>query len=287
MPELWQYPVTVPAFVDALAAQIVDEAIAEGPKPTAFDTRLRFSGAGKCSRQIAYNALGAPGDGIDPSGLHVAWVGTRYHEWFQAALQKRYPGCEIEVKGHLPELTDSGSADAIIRDVPTLGDVAFELKTKSSFQFDQAMGYMRKAWNPTDPKGPAYEVILQAGLNAAANDCTTLVIGYVTFENISIGAAEKLGLRHLDRFLAEWHIPQDVWVPMVDREMERLRFILDCVNFGTLPEREVYGETDDHDLVTLDPEASKVPWFCQYCNFRTQCTADGPGLVPVPVELKR
>lgn len=293
MPDRWQYPVTVPVITDALAQEIVDAARAAGRKPTAFGTRLRFSDAGKCTRAVAYGALGLEGDGIDPSGLHVAWIGTLYHEHLQAALQRRYPGAEIEVKGHLPDVTDSGHADALLsEDVLTAvipewdgASALYELKTKSSFQFDKAVGYMRKSWKAKDPEGPGREVILQAGLNALANDCDTLIVGYVTFENISVTAAEKLGLRHFDRFLAEWHIPKDVWLPMVERELDRLHFVLDCIDGGQLPDRNVYA--DDGDLLEIGPEQVRPHWSCSYCGFRLQCEKDGPGIVPVPVELRR
>lgn len=272
MPESWRFPVAEPLFVDALAQEIITEAKEKGPKPTAYATRLRFSDAGKCARAISYSARGLPGEPFDPASLHVAWVGTKYHEFLQEALAKRFPGCEIEPKGIVDDITNSGHADAVVRGTP-LGDVLFELKTKSSYQFDKAIGYFRKAWKSAPPEGPGLEVILQAALNASAHTCTTIVIGYVTFENISINAAEKLGLRHFDRFLAEWHVPKDVWQPLLDQEKERLAHILECVEEGTLPRRLAYD--DAGELQELDPLASRPPWQCTYCSFRELCIEDG------------
>ena len=289
MPEHWQFPVLEPLFTDALAVELVEQARG-ARKPRAFDTRLRFSDAGRCARQIAYDALGVVPAAWDPASIHVAAVGTFYHELLQAAILRRYPGAEIEVKGRLPGLSNSGHADvrapadAISAVVSNWGggDVLYELKTKSTYQFDTACGVMRKGWKRGDPKGPGLEVILQAGLNAIANDCQTVVVGYVCFENYSVGLAEKVGLRQMDRFLAEWHIPVEVWRPLADDEIRRLETVLATIDADHLPERHAYD--DAGDITILEPEAQKPPWQCQYCSFRTQCEADGPGIVEVFAE---
>lgn len=300
MPELWQVPVMKPLFTDALAQELVDAAKTADRKAKAFDTRIRFSDSGRCARQLAYEDLGVTPEVWDAASLHVAFIGTTYHELLQAAIQRRFPGCKIEVKGIVPEANNSGHCDAtaieeiiqvIVRNWKG-GDVLFELKTKGTYQFDKSVGIMRKSFKRSDPKGPALEVIMQAGMNARANNCETVVVGYVCFENFSVGLAEKVGLRQMDRFLAEWHIPRSVWEPVTEREIERLQEVMQSVDLGYLPEREVYDENpwyQDHiaELKIIAPEASKPAWNCDYCSFRARCEEDGPGTVEIPVAIRK
>lgn len=294
MPETWKFPVMQPLFTDALAQELVDAAKTADRKAKAFDTRIRFSDSGRCSRQLAYEDLGAEPEAWDAASLHVAFLGTTYHELLQGAIQRRFPGCQIEVKGIVAEASNSGHCDALADEaIITIvvtdwkgGRVLYELKTKGTYQFDKAVGVMRKSYKRSDPKGPALEVVLQGGMNAKAHDCETLVIGYVCFENFSVGLAERVGLRMMDRFLAEWHIPKSVWEPLTDRETDRLKEVLDAVDLGYLPEREVYDENKWGELLTIAPEGSKPPWQCQYCSFRIQCEDDGPGTVEIPVTLR-
>lgn len=304
MPEYWQQPVTHPLFTDALAQELVETAkvkgryevdlniVSETAKDKAFATRMRFSDSGRCARQIAYDDLGVVPSVWDVTSLHVAFVGTVYHVLLQGAIERRMPGVLVEVKGHVPEANNSGHCDAVATEKVLLdwaadwagGDVLYELKTKSSYQFDTAVGVMRKAWKRQDPKGPGLEVIIQAGMNAKAHGCETVVIGYVCFENFSIGLAEKTGLRQMDRFMAEWHIPKNVWEPLVAQEIDRLNEVMRLVDQGYLPEREVYG--DDRELHIINPEATKPAWNCQYCSHRIQCEDDGPGVVEIPVTIR-
>lgn len=294
MPESWQFPTMQPLFTDALAQELVDAAKTADRKAKAFATRVRFSDSGRCSRQIAYDDLGVIPELWDAASLHVANTGTVYHELLQGAIQRRFAGAEIEVKGIVPEANISGHCDAIV-DAASMtavvpewegGACLYELKTKGSYQFDKAVGIMRKSFKRGDPKGPGLEVVLQAGMNARAHNCETLVIGYVCFENFSVNLAEKVGLRQMDRFLAEWHVPKDIWGPLVDREIARLSEVLDTVDHNYLPEREVYDENTWGELTTIAPEDSRPPWQCAYCSYRNQCETDGPGIVEIPVQIR-
>lgn len=294
MPESWQFPVNQPIFTDALAQELVDKAKTADRKAKAFDTRLRFSDSGRCSRQLAYDDLGVIPEVWDAASLHVAHIGSVYHELLQGAIQRRFPHCQIEVKGRVPECDNSGHCDALADETVLMvvvtdwkgGKTLYELKTKGSYQFDKAVGVMRKSFKRGDPKGPGLEVILQAGMNAKAHNCETVVIGYVCFENFSVGLAEKVGLRQMDRFLAEWHLPKEIWQPLVDREIARLNEVLESVDLGYLPEREVYDEKTWGELTTIAPEDSRPAWNCQYCSYRVQCEDDGPGTVEIPVTIR-
>lgn len=300
MPESWQQPVMKPLFTDALAQELVDAAKTADRKAKAFDTRIRFSDSGRCARELAYSDLGVEPELWDAASLHVAFIGTTYHELLQGAIQRRFPGCKIEIKGIVPEADNSGHCDAMAEGSVILvvvtdwkgGRTLYELKTKGTYQFDKAVGIMRKSYKRSDPKGPALEVIMQGGMNARAHDCETLVVGYVCFENFSVGLAERVGLRQMDRFLAEWHIPKNVWEPLVEREIERLQEVMQSVDLGYLPEREVYDEDpwyQDHvaELKTIAPEPTKHAWNCDYCSFRARCEEDGPGTVEIPVAIRK
>lgn len=286
-PEAWKYPVAEPLFTDAFVSEVIEREATEGRKAKAYPTRLRFSDAGRCARAIAYDVLRYPRRQDDAAALHVMAVGTIYHEALQAALLRRYPSAVIEPKGIVESCSNSGHADAVVPEteisavVPGWqgGSLLYELKTKGTYQFDQAVGILRKQWKPRDPKGPGHSVILQAGLNALAQGCETIAIGYVCFENYSLGLAERAGLRHMDRFLAEWHIGKDVWGPLVDAEIARLSGILATIDGGHLPVRTTYD--DDGEWTELDPRAKKAPWQCDYCCFRDQCEEDGAGFVPL------
>lgn len=306
MPESHQWPVEHPVFTDCLAQALVDSAkgsgryetvlnvLSDSDKATAFATRIRFSDSGRCSRQLAYTDIGVVPEVWDTASLHVAFIGTVYHELLQGEIAKRFPGAQVEVKGIVPEANISGHCDAVVDEASMIsvlpdwqgGATLFELKSKGTYQFDKSVGIMRKSFKRGDPKGPGLEVILQAGMNARAHNCETVVIGYVCFENFSVNLAAKTGLRQMDRFLAEWHIPKEIWQPLVDREIERLTEVLDTLDNNYLPEREVYDENNWGELTTIAPEATKPAWQCQYCAHRIQCENDGPGIAEIPVSIR-
>lgn len=305
--EHWKYPVLEPLFTDALAQEIVEaakagvpysatvEAYSDADKPKAHDTRWRFSDI-RCERQQAYDDLGAPKEVWDAASLHVAFVGSVYHALLQPAIQRRFPGAEVEVKGILPEANSSGHADGVIdRSILTAvvswdgGRALFELKSKGTYQFDKAVGIMRKNFcrAKEGPGGPGLDVLIQGGMNAKAHGCDTVVIGYVCFENFSVGLARQLQLRQMDRFLAEWHVPREVWLPLVEREILRLQKIGNEIDLGYLPDRLFYDEEDWGQKMILKPENKKPYWRCDYCSYRERCIDDGPGVIEIPVDLRK
>lgn len=276
----WRYPVAVPTFTDSYARELVERAASEPEKPQAFDTFTRYSSAGACARQMAYRYLGAPPDRLmDPAGEVVMDLGTMLHELLQDAIGRRFPDAEFEVPTRIGHLV-SGHCDAV------LAPLLFEYKTVGAYAFDKAIGLNRKGYRMGTPEGPKIAHVIQAGLNARALDCTTLVIGYLSKEAVSAPLAEKVGMRPLDRILAEWEIAEHVWEPLVDKELARIESAYDIVQHGVLPERiEVM---DDGSHVVIDPLAQRPHWRCNgYCPFRYRCEEDGPGTVSIPVELRR
>jgi hypothetical protein len=97
----------------------------------------------------------------------------------------------------------------------------------------------------------------------------------VSREAIAVGKARYLKLSSLERFTAEWLIEEDVWGPLVDKELVRLAKIRNIVEQGMLPDRV---DLDDDGNSEPIPDTSKH-WRCDYCPYRTRCDQDGPGRV--------
>jgi hypothetical protein len=263
------HPVRAPLFTGVLFEAISDEYEAAGIKAKAADTMFRHSDAGKCSRALAYDALGVPrSDPMDLAGQWVTWLGSRLHEYVQDALMLKYPGLvECEVKVQHEDLT-SGHIDAVIQH-PELGKVAYELKTKGSYGFDKAVGLRRKSWKQESPEGPGMGAKIQGALNASAIDADWLVIGVIGLEAVSKGMADKIGFNDYDRICAEWHYPRSEFGPWAAAELDRLRLVAVTVAAEMLPQRTYVG--DEGQLVVLDrPSADTYP--CSYCSHLGNCT---------------
>jgi hypothetical protein len=276
-----------------LTACILNELAArDHSKPTAHGTRLRYSSSGSCTRKLGDEAHGLePTDPFDAPSLWVTFLGSIIHEHAQAAIANKYgAAATFEVTSMTVECDSSGSADAVVLlQVSTeIGDVVkvlWELKTVNGTAFKMGIGVDAKKYGPSPkgPKGPRWTARLQAAVNALANDCDLVVIGYLAMEGISKGLAERCGLSELDRVVAEWVYEREVWEPWARAEIQRQAEVLDSLDVGNLPERWVIN--DDGEAIPLAPEASRRPWNCDYCSFLTRCLEDGPGLVPVPVEI--
>lgn len=276
------WPVDRPIFTDALIAELIAEARTAERKAQAYPTPFRFSDAGACSRVLAYAALGLePTEPMDAAGLWVTGLGTMIHEMLQAALKRRYPQARVEIKG-LIETVTSGHCDAlvVINGVRWL----YELKTTGGYAYDKATGLNRKGHKRGDPAGPRRGALLQAGLNAMAHECSMVAIGYIAMEAVSMQLAEKLGLTQLDRVLAEWHIPEEVWRPLAEDEIVRQRQILQAIDTGQLPVAQAID--DDGEPEYLDPLARRPSWRCVYCRYRSRCEHDGAHRQQLPDDLR-
>lgn len=276
--ESWIYPVSEQLFTDSWARELAEK---NTDKPKAFDTMFRYSDAMNCSRRLVFDALGVKkSDPIDPAGLHVTTLGTYIHERVQECIERRYPGAKAEIKSSL-ELT-SGSADEVVgSSVITAvipwegGDCLYELKSIGGFGFDKAVGLNRKGYKLGSPEGPRISAIVQGGLNALANGCETLVVGYIAMEAVSKGLAEKVGFGEYDRFTAEWHIPREVWEPLALAEQARLERLADYVAARELPPGDAYEKGSWIDISPLDVRPF---WSCQYCPHMTTCKASLDGV---------
>lgn len=288
MPEHWLWPVSNPEIIDSHVRELAQRERDNGPKPKAFDTPFRCSAVGQCSRKLAYSALGVTSDTpTDDAGLSVMDLGNVIHEQLQAAVGRRYPEAQFEVPVEVKGLI-SGSADIYL---PDRSEVV-ELKSIGRYGYEEAMGVTHpragKQSERAIPGGPKYAHILQAGMYAYGLGAENVTIGYVCKEAFSLTIAERMELTMLDRVMAEWHVPHNVWLPMVQAELARLKEINLFVNAETVPDRQ--GLDDYGQRVELDPDALprtpayKVSWMCRgYCPYLTQCRSDGT----VPVEIRR
>ncbi|HEX9991625.1 MAG TPA: hypothetical protein VGB14_01725 [Acidimicrobiales bacterium] len=280
-----------PRFVHLLVEEWAQRNTDDGDKPTAYDTRLRHSDAGKCARMLSYKAAGLPAsDPMDLPGVWVTSLGTLLHEHWQAALQRRYPDAQVEVKLRVDGLDASGHADALL--VVDGRRIAYELKTVGGYAFKMKVGE-RGA-----PEGPSHDHLLQGALNAVALDADELVIGYLATEAISINAAQRRKLQGAARFAAEWTFTRDEFEPLAERERSRMTSILRLVDDGMLAARRFADPSLPVGHEVVDPVASAGDgrwelrrdgsvvdagtwWACGYCAFRSLCATTRPGRIPI------
>ena len=286
------HPVPRPVLTACLLEKIVSEARAKGRKPHAFDTRLRYSSSGGCTRRLAYEALSVPETNpMDVPSLWVTFLGTIIHEFAQQAIAEKYgEAAQFEVTSITVECDSSGSADAVVILTVTPGPgqakVLWELKTVNGTAFKTGVGVSSKPYGPAKggPKGPRWTARLQAAINAVAHDCDLVVIGYLAMEAISKGLAERCGFNDTDRVCAEWVYPREVFETWAQAEILRQAQVLATVDAGELPDRYIIDDSGEEKH--LRPEDSRRYWACDYCSHLDRCLEDGPGMVPVPVEIK-
>ena len=282
----WKQPVK-PIMTDALLSELIKQDEERGPKPTAFVTPFRYSSAGDCARSLSYQALGyEPTNKFDGPSIWVTTLGTAIHEWVQEAIARRFPGAEFETKSKVDDIA-SGHADGVVEStvitavIPEWngGRVLYELKTMGGFSFEKSIGLKKQKRVLENPEGPRHTALLQASLNALANDCDTIIIGHISLEGISKGVAASVGLDDYGRVLAEWHIPKEVWLPWAEEERFRMRKILGGIEAGMIAGRII--PDDDGNPLPIDPTSSRPYWKCDYCSFKDLCVSHGSGIVTI------
>lgn len=284
----WKYPVQ-PIMTDALIREWVEKHHADGPKPTAFDTPLRFSSAGDCARALAYQALGEPAtNGFDAPSIWVTGLGTIIHEMVQEAIGRRFPGAIFEPKGKIGNIA-SGHADGVV-DGDTItavipdwngGKALYELKTMGGMAFEKSIGLKRRSRTTENPEGPRISALLQSALNAYVHDCDTLIIGSISLEPISRGLGAGANLDEIGRFIAEWHIPKSVWSVWAQTEFDRQSNIVESAQKGWLPQPSIVEDVTDEGLLyrNIDPTSARPYWKCDYCAYKELCISEGAGIV--------
>jgi len=259
-------------------------------KPTAKGTPLRYSSAFACARQQGYAALEVePSEPMDEAGAWATGLGTIIHEALQDCISRKYPSAQFEVPSQWNDV--SGSCDALLStdEVDLNGSLTgthllYELKTMGTYSFDKQVGWNRMRGTIGTPEGPALKAIAQAGMNAIGimNEnpdikIDWLVMGSITFEALSKNKAANMGVEGTNRFLAEYYIPSEEWLPVAQEELDRMDAINESLQAGFLPDRIAKDDNGDH--IQLTPQGRA--WQCDYCAFRSICATDGNGAVPV------
>lgn len=273
-----------PTLVAVLPEQIVAEARAQGPKPYAFPTAFRYSDAAGCERKLALKLLGHGQDGsdFDAPAYFVTWLGSLIHDHWQRALQAVYgDAAQVEVKSRHGDLS-SGSCDALVlaerdrRPWRVMG----ELKTMGGTKFRRAVGAPNGRQRNT-AEGPSWSHVVQLALNAKAHDADEARLCYISYEAV----ARNRGLSEIDRFCAEWVMGREMIEAIAAEELARMQQIADDVAEGFLPAR-VWPSDGGGEAVEIDNPRERI-YPCGYCSVRDECIAAGPGVVRIPVTLRR
>lgn len=294
-------PDAEPRFVQLLVEQWRQDDI-DHPHVRGSDARFWHSDAGKCARLISYKAAGIPAsDPMDLSGINNVRIGQTLHdEWQQAAIKALGPNAEAEVRVFTLDGDGTGRIDLLVRTqrpvaaedekTPTSEEwvISLELKTIGGFGYKASIG---KASKSRPAEGPKSEHLLQAALNGLASEAHEIVIAYLAKEAVSVNAAG--GISELTRFAAEWSFTREQFVPLAERELERVAGILNLVDEGTLAARKIpdlppsseitdpkTGRWQQHgaDGLVLDTGSY---WGCAYCSHQTLCAQTDAGRVSV------
>lgn len=283
----------------------------EERRPKAFDTLMRASQAGQCTRRLWYTITNPDqADDATPADRWRMALGTMVHNKIeedmvpmvlqQVTAEGPWTDIEVEPKFTLEDqgVSCSGSGDLFVLDVDGKRGL-IEIKTVNGYKFKcRALDF------DGGPAGPETYHLRQLGLAVQAYDADWAVILYVSMELTSPRdlrrAGDKLGitLDDWDKFIAEWVFTRDELQPVIDDEMRRMRLITKAKEVGLevakVPRVAVVDGPDlgGMPVTIVDPESSSwevrdtsgevidvgQAWngnFCNYCPFKRQCIEDG------------
>lgn len=246
---------------------------------------VRLGWGGACSRLLSYRLTDVPES--DPTTLSGYWrmnLGKLVHEELQAALQLVFPKASIEhlVGADHDEIFGfpvSGRTDVFL--VEDDRKIAIEVKTVNGF------GYKKMVGARGVPEGPRTSAIYQAALNGRALDADEVVVVMLSLECLGQREADKLGFDDIGKFCSEWTWSMADLNEMVDRELVRLKRVVELADEGTLAPRfaplEMPGGARVQDpatgVWTLERGGSVLEtgtyWGCSYCSHQQQCVSDG------------
>lgn len=270
--------------------------------------RFRHSNGGKCSRLLAYVALGIPAsDPMDVTGHFATHLGTYIHDQWQEELERVFPDAEIEVT--VGEGERAGHIDVVVKTVRSITEdlepqpwvTAIEAKSVGGFAFKKAIGIPPAG---RTPHGPGYDHVIQASLNAKARDADEAVVLYFSKESVSHNIAKDRKLSEYHRTVGEWTLDRETYTAIADKEIARVEAILAMVDDGVLPARKIPSpELPVRHLITNPgtgewvsandegvPEDAGAWWGCSYCSHQSICvqtpaTRAAIAEVPVIVDL--
>lgn len=245
--------------------------------------RIRHSWAASCARLIGYRIRGEePSDPMTVADYWRMGLGTKVHDLWQEILQQAFSMADVEVKVGIDEIESAGHIDAVITESMTGYTTALELKTINGFGFKMAIGARGEA------EGARWSAVVQGALNAKAVDADELVIVYLSMECLSPRELKKIGAEEWQRFAAEWTFTREEYEPIAEAEMKRMARILEIVDAGDLPPRQIPDPEIPKGARVTDPStgtwqqiqdnkiiAAGTTWHCGYCSQRSRCLADG------------
>lgn len=274
------------------------EAIDKTPKPHAFDTRLRNSDAGKCTRAIQYAVIkAAKTNPMTPAGYWSTGLGTIVHERWQQAMADVFPNAEAEVKVKYDDgFESSGHIDLVLRSMSKMTERSEPLKewvTSLELKTINGYGYKGTVGARAFPPGPRSGHKMQTLLNASAVDADEAVLVYLSLENLSPWELKKfLGHEPVTEadffaaFTAEWSWPRATYEPIVAAEKKRLTRVLEYTDKGELVPR--FNAEMPRGSRVMDPSkgtwqlvsegqviGAGSTWECGYCSYRSRCIVDG------------
>ncbi len=254
-----------------------------GPKPTAFDTPFRVSGAGSCIRARTFGAHGAMESEEYSAQTYMAFeIGNAIHASIQAALEcdgnNWYFESEVPIDltevskkvGHgIEEFGLSGHCDGII---------TFDDGTRTILEIKTVSGYAAKlAWPyPGRDEGPKREHVAQAALYALGIEADSILLVYAAKES-DYRAGIKAG--NMMQWHLDMHETTDWWNGQTpyDIAMQELRHFQYAARYyakDQIAPTLVPRDNGELKLILDRPEYQQkgaVPWNCAYCQWNTVC----------------
>lgn len=286
-------PDWAPILAQAWAEQEIDRA----PLPMSVaDRHWRASwSSSRCDRQLGYHMLGyEPSDELTLADHWRFWLGKLVHTQFQAAAIKKLEALGYTVTAEadidlMPLINGAAHGDLMVM-IPMIDKigrlVVVELKTINGMGFKETACTFRGK----PPKGPKIDHVIQAAVVAARLAADEIKIIYLAMENVGKEMAAWIDVDEIGRFCAQWTITPDVFMPLAEREAQRVALVDSLVQIGKLPDRQLWdNELQGGRPIIQDPtkgtgliygiDGSVIKpfktWRCAYCPFQKKCITDG------------
>jgi hypothetical protein len=252
----------------------------------------------RCSRQVYYTMIGAEGDADPPSSTFRMYLGTMVHAVIEDAIHSagdlRQWMPETRIETDAIGLPGSGRCDLATLDVSDPDNP----KVKRVFDFvtEGGFGFKVKTTNfRGGPEGVALGKITQAAVSAVVLGATEgAAVIAVALEPAAASFTRSGDKYDLDRFIVQWSVDQARCVELVANEVARVQPIMAAVKVGKPIRRWIDSEQIPIGAEIVDPLTGRWvvrdeegrtrqlanTWHCDYCRYKTQCLADGPGTQP-------
>ena len=265
---------------------------------------LRASSISKrCDRALWYELAEVPkSNPPDAAGVFRMMLGQMIHDAADKALENMPNFGQLDSEGRkhgwfveeTVDLRPAGFPGSAHGDIMWYehGQVTIvaEVKSQGGFSFKTMTTTFKGP-----PEGPRWEHVMQAAMVAVAVGAPRILIVYFAMESLSPEMAASMKATEFGRFTAEWSYDTADWEQAVRIEAARQRRILSMAtaDFPLRPERSLSVDGIPGGAVVSDPTKARAPWavyspedgrlqqagttwLCGYCDWRDQCTKDGP-----------